>query len=358
MARSTARPPRASHERGADPTPEQAAARTAMGMIELDECPGCGGRTFDEMYPYNDLVYRPEVAARAIAKSAFSACPACGLFFARRRQDADSVAEFYTRFAQFEDRHYAVYPPPASYVQGKERRAAQICAVLSARGLLRSGLDVLHVRCDGGTLLAQLRQRWNITKVFGLDYFDSNLRYAREVLRLPHVAKLDGRCLIPFSGRFDLIISNHMLTHALEPRPYLASLRALLKPEGVVFFYNENDHEILLDTSQNSLAGGINAFHKQLLTRLALANLLRGAGFAFESIEGRGPWLEVLTTLAASATATPAAEQGEIERLQAIFRAWARRHERQRTRQRLRRLVARWPGVRRLKRVVAGLTGR
>lgn len=327
-------------------------------MIELAECPGCAGQVFHEVYAYNDLVYRPEAAARAIATSAFSACSACGLFFARRRQDRDSVAEFYTNFAQFENRHYAVYPPPASYVRGKEKRAAQICAGLSERGLLRSGLDVLHIRCDGGILLARLREGWNVSGLFGLDYFDSNIRYATEVLRLPHVAKLDGRCLIPFAHRFDMIISNHMLTHALEPGPFLATLRALLKPGGVVFFYNENDHEVLLDTKRELLAGGINAFHKQLLTRVSLANLLGRAGLAFEAIQRHGAWLEVLTTRATAAASTPSGDASEIARLHAMFTLWAKRHQRQRTRRRLPRLLSRWPGARRLKRLFAGLTGR
>jgi 2-polyprenyl-3-methyl-5-hydroxy-6-metoxy-1,4-benzoquinol methylase len=327
-------------------------------MIELAECPGCGGRAFREVYAYNDLVYRPEPAARAIAISAFSACSVCGLFFARHRQDCDSVAEFYTSFAEFENRRYAVYPPPATYVRGKEKRAAQICGGLAERGLLRSGLAVLHVRCDGGTLLARLRAGWNVSELYGLDYFDSNIRYATEVLNLPHVGKLDGRCLIPFGRRFDLIIANHMLTHALEPRPFLATLRELLKPDGAVFFYDENDHEVLLDTTRELLAGGINAFHKQLLTELSLANLLRRAGFAFDAIQREGAWLEVLTTPTTTVAATPKGEANEIARLHAMFAAWAKRHERQRTRRRLRRLIAKWPAAKRLKRLLVGLTGR
>jgi 2-polyprenyl-3-methyl-5-hydroxy-6-metoxy-1,4-benzoquinol methylase len=327
-------------------------------MIELAECPGCAGRAFREVYAYNDLVYRPERAARAIATSAFSACSVCGLFFARHRQDRDSVAEFYTKFAEFENRHYAVYPPPANYIRGKDKRAVQICAVLAQRGLLRSGLAVLHVRCDGGTLLARLRDGWNVSGLYGLDYFDSNIRYATEVLNIAQVAKLDGRCLIPFGRRFDLIISNHMLTHALEPRSFLATLWELVKPDGVVFFYNENDHELLLDTKRELLAGGINAFHKQLFTELSLANVLRRAGFAFDAIQRRGAWLEVLTTPTLTGAATPKGEPGEIARLHAMFVAWAKRHERQRTRRRLRRLVAKWPAAKRLKRLLAGLTGR
>ncbi len=329
-----------------------------MRLIELAECPGCGGRTFHEVYAYNDHVYRPEPAARAIATSAFSACPACGLFFARRRQDRDSVGEFYTNFAQFENRHYAVYPPPANYLRGKEKRSAQICASLDERGMLRSGLAVLHIRSDGGTLLAHLRERWNASGLFGLDYFDSNIRYAKEVLHLPNIAKLDGGCRIPFAQRFDLIISNHMLTHALEPRAFLATLRGLLAPDGAVFFYNENDHEALFDPKQELLSGGINAFHKQLLTRVSLANLLQRAGFRFDTIERRGPWLEALTTPDTTVMSAPGAQATEIVRLHAMFTAWAKRHERRRRTRRLRRLVTRWPAARRLRRFLAGLTSR
>jgi SAM-dependent methyltransferase len=226
--------------------------------------------------------------------------------------------------------------------------------MLQERQLLRPDLNVLHLRCDGGTLLARLREDWGVSGLFGLDYFDSNIRYATEVLQLEHIARLDaGRCLMPFAPRFDLIISNHMLTHALDPRRFLATLREQLKPEGVVFFYNEVDHEALMAPDSGFLAGGINAFHKQLLTRVSLAHLLRAAGFRFDAVRGQGSWLEVLTSPGASSSPAPPPDADEIRRLHAMFAAWAREHERRRTTRRARRAMAAWMGKKRYERLAA-----
>jgi SAM-dependent methyltransferase len=325
-----------------------------MRMIDLEACPGCAGERFREVYAYNDLVDWPGPEARAIETSAFCACDGCGLFFARRRQDLDSAAEFYAAFARLEHRHYATYPLPAAYVRGKEKRAAQICGFLDQHHLLRPDLDVLHLRCDGGTLLAHLRAEWGVSGLFGLDYFDSNLRHAAEVLRLEHIAPLDaGRGLIPFERRFDLIIANHMLTHALDPRRLLATIRERLKPDGAVYFYNEVDHEALMAPGSELLAGGINAFHKQLFTRLSLAHLLRGAGFGFEAIQGQGSWLAVLARPGGEGPPAALPDPEEIARLEAMFAGWAAAHERRRVARRRRRALVAWVGPQRYQRAAA-----
>lgn len=322
-----------------------------MRMVELDACPACAGKRFREVYAYNDLADWPGPEARAIETSAFCACDGCGLFFARRRQDLDSAAEFYATFARFEHRHYATYPLPAAYVRGKEKRAVQICALLDQHRLLRPDLAVLHLRCDGGTLLAHLRATWGVSGLFGLDYFDSNLRHAREVLRLEHVGPLDpGHGLIPFERRFNLIIANHMLTHALDPRRLLATIRERLEPDGAVYFYNEVDHEALMAPGSELLAGGINTFHKQLLTRLSLAHLLGAAGFGFESIQGQGSWLAVLAKPGAASPPAALPDTDEVRRLQAMFSAWAVAHEHRRA---VRRVLVAWMGPQRYQRTAA-----
>lgn len=326
-----------------------------MRMIQLPDCPACSDTKIREIYPYNDLVYRSEPEARAIDTSCFCACDTCGLFFARRRQHLDSVTEFYAHFAQFENRHYAVYPPADNYVRGKEKTATRICMLLEERGLLKQDLEVLHARCDCGTLLAMLRERYGVSRLFGLDYFDSNIRYAGEVLSLPNIAKLDaGRFVDAFDRRFDLIVSNHMITHALEPLRFCATVRGLLKPGGVVFFYNEPDHETLMAKESQQLDWGINAFHKQLLTRLSLGGILRRAGFQFDAVCTQGPWLEALARPAPVPVAAVDADAAEVARLTATFMAWARRHERLRRARRLRSLVATWSGAKRLKRALTG----
>jgi 2-polyprenyl-3-methyl-5-hydroxy-6-metoxy-1,4-benzoquinol methylase len=40
---------------------------------------------------------------------------------------------------------------------------------------------------------------------------------------------------IPFEGTFDLILANHMLTHAVHPQAFLRLVAALLAPGGHLY---------------------------------------------------------------------------------------------------------------------------
>jgi SAM-dependent methyltransferase len=56
------------------------------------------------------------------------------------------------------------------------------------------------------------------------------------------------RFTIPYEQPFDLIVANHMLTHAIRPREFLADVRRHLRPGGHLYPYNEpDDAEYLAD---------------------------------------------------------------------------------------------------------------
>ncbi len=299
-----------------------------MRMESLTSCPGCEGEDIVAVFPYNDLRYLGHDVDPDLAVSDFHLCRSCGLMYARRRQAAADFASYYERFAEWENRSYAVYPPPEKFIQGKKDAAVEITQVLAEQGLLRPDARVLHVRADGGALLAHLRDAHGVQAVYGLDVFETNRRFARDHFRLPEVEPLAyGEFRIPFgSTRFDLIVANHLLTHACRPRQAMAVLRERLSPEGALFLYNEQDHLLGFGRGASFLRDGINNFHKQVLYESSLLTLLRLGGFSGTVVGQRNTSPLVVARPAAPMARTDLPRADFTPQLEA-FRTWSQAHE-------------------------------
>ena len=292
-------------------------------------CVACGGAALEALCPYNDLRYLGRGGDAELARSDFVLCRRCGLMFAGRRQAIEEFAEYYTRFAEWESRTYAVYPPPEAFIRGKAAAAIDIARVLTKQGLLQPGRRVLHIRADGGALMAHLRDDHGVTDVYGLDVFDSNRRFAAEHYHLQNVAPLAyGDFGIPFEPvTFDLIISNHLLMHACRPREAFATLRQRLSPGGAIFLYNEYDHARAFVERAPFLRDGINNFHKQLFSADTLLTFLRLAGAEGQIVENRhgGPLVVARPAAPVPPSALPARD---FTRQVEMVRSWAATHER------------------------------
>lgn len=332
-------------------------------METLGACPACGSVALDEIWPYNDLRYLGHGGDAEAARSDFVLCRRCGLMFAARRQVMEAFAEYYTRFAEWESRTYAVYPPPETFVRGKAAAAAEIVPVLAKHGLLRSDMRVLHIRADGGALMAHLRDEYGVNDIYGLDIFETNRRFAREHYGLANVAPLAyGDFAVPFpSVRFDLVISNHLLTHACRPRDAFAVLRRCLSSDGVILLYNEQDHALGFATGAPFLRDGINNFHKQLFSEDTLLTFLRLAGASGEVIEHRN-WSPVVVARAATPRSVSELPSRDFTPQLQASRSWATRHERRwrwnvarRLRRKYRLVDVALRGIRRIERRVAAL---
>jgi SAM-dependent methyltransferase len=310
-----------------------------MRMERLVACPGCGSDALQAVFPYNDLRYLERRVDPDFARSDFVICRGCGLMFASRRQAAEDFGEYYTRFAEWESRTYAVYPPPAKFIHGKAQAAVEITRALVEQALLHPGGRVLHIRADGGALLARLRDHHGVTDVYGLDVFDTNRRFARERYRLQNVEPLIyGDFAIPFgSVSFDLIVSNHLLTHACRPRDALMALRDRLRPGGAVFLYNEQDHMLAFTRGASFLRDGINNFHKQLFTEETLLALLRLSG-AKGNVVGHRNTSPLVVARRAAPLAAPELPPNHYAPYFDAFRAWAEAHEHRWQRQHAQRL--------------------
>ena len=254
-------------------------------MKTLSQCPACGSQ---ELLPVDfptDLKESEirEFSGVVAADSDFALCARCELLFARKRQDASDTVAYYDTFTTIEKRDYAVYPPPQEFLDAQARLSEFLLGLLESAGVLQGRSSVLNIRSECGLHLAGLRDRYGFSELYGLDHFESNFRYAREDLGISHMAELHPFSpAVPFERkRFDLVLCNHMVTHALEPMKLLAWFRELLEDGGVVVLYNEIDH--LPRFYEGSLyKKGVVNFHKQLLTQKSLDNLCRLGGFDTE----------------------------------------------------------------------------
>jgi 2-polyprenyl-3-methyl-5-hydroxy-6-metoxy-1,4-benzoquinol methylase len=206
--------------------------------------------------------------------------------FARNRQERGEIDAYYEAFPVIEKRGYTVWPLPQRFIDAQTAFCDRLVGTLEEAGLIRAEMSVLNIRCEFGAHLARLRDKHGVKELYGLDHFATNLRHAREVLGLENLDSLDPYLTeLPFgSKKFDLILANHLLTHALDPMGLMAILRARVAPGGAVVFYNEIDHIAIMDLPK-TFRRGVVSYHKQLLTRTSLENMCRLAGF-------RTAWLD------------------------------------------------------------------
>jgi hypothetical protein len=247
-------------------------------MITIHSCPACDHQALlDATLSTNvtaDDVKR--LGSGLLVDSRFALCPRCELIFARNRQDDSEADDYYRAFAVLEKRDYAVYPPPGDFVDAQTKFSQFLLDLLDRQQILHGNLRVLNIRCELGIHLARLRDHYGVRALYGLDHFESNLRYAREDLGLEHIAWLHpAKLTVPFAPvEYDLILANHQLTHALAPAELTRRLKQWLAPKGLLILYNELDHAHLFRDTRFFRQGMI-SYHKQLLTQRSLENICR-----------------------------------------------------------------------------------
>ena len=79
-------------------------------------------------------------------------------------------------------------------------------------------------------------------------------------------------------NRFDLILCNHMLTHAIRPGHFLETLSAALEPGGQVYFYNEPDDRDFC-VNLKIIYSVLNPFHLQTFDGPSLVRALAARQF-------------------------------------------------------------------------------
>jgi SAM-dependent methyltransferase len=284
-------------------------------IIELTACSVCRHDAFTPVCEFNRFLLSETAPDAASMRADYALCHRCGVVFARRRPAGERFRFLIERFEETIGRVPA-NDRRGTKVLGSRRLSDEDSERLRARAaqpmfvsefpppkrrqhlpqLLRDRLAVsAHVEILGSLLkldqprVLEIRPRFGaiggaLRRLYGGETFALPLFEAQQLL----VREVYGTCAehlldydafsIPYAGCFDLVVANHLLTHAVHPCDALATIRQRLAPGGHLYLYNEPDEGDFLETGK-SIFNTLNAFHLQTFDGAALARALQSAGF-------------------------------------------------------------------------------
>jgi SAM-dependent methyltransferase len=137
---------------------------------------------------------------------------------------------------------------------------------------------VLEIRSRLGSISEMLRRLYGAT-CSAMTIFENQRFLIGEVYGFPAACPIDfDDFTIPFDGTFDLIVSNHMLTHSVRPKEFLATVRSRLTPGGHLYLYGEPMEGEFLDRGK-SMFNTLNPFHLQTFNQASAVRALEANGF-------------------------------------------------------------------------------
>jgi len=278
---------------------------------DVRACPICahGGATL--VCEYNRFLLADTAPDAAAKIYNYSLCHGCGIVYAARRPVGRRYRELLTGFHENLGRvgTPSVWLNPGTLTEadrGHLRRRAQRGALVSEhegvspgewlpgafgdRLLVAQHVEligslltlqkprVLEIRSRTGAILDALRRLYGAS-VYALPMFESQQEIVRGLYGIPADALIDfERLHIPYEGPFDLVVSNHMLTHSITPGDFLDRVWESLAPGGHLYLYNEMD-EVEYLSDRKSMFQAMNPFHMQLLSPPSLVRALGARGF-------------------------------------------------------------------------------
>lgn len=288
----------------------------ARDSIELRACSVCGHDSWTAVCEFNRFFLSETAPDTDAMRADYAICHRCGVVFARRRPIGERFRYLVEHFEETIGR-VSADEQRGTKVLGSRRLSEDQAERLRARAkqpmfvsefprikggrqhlpqLLRDRLAVAaHVEIIGSLLplksprVLEIRPRFGaigaaLRRLYGGETFALPLFEAQQVL----VREAYGTCAehlldydtfaIPYTGCFDLVVANHLLTHAVRPCETLATIRQRLAPGGHLYLYNEPDEADFLETGK-SIFNTLNAFHLQTFDGAALRRALQSSGF-------------------------------------------------------------------------------
>ena len=280
-------------------------------VVQLSTCPVCGHGEWTPVAEYNRFLFQSPAPDGHAERYDYALCHACGVVSARLRPVGERYRQLLERFEETLGRRRKDHDQP--HVMGSKRLSDEDRVSLTAlatagvfvseesrvprvRALSRDRLEVApHVEVIGSLLdlraprVLELRPRFGALgaalrrlyggETFTLPLFEAQQLLVREVYHSHAERLIDfDRFQIPYEGTFDLVVANHLMTHAVRPSELLSTVRERLAPNGHLYLYNEPDESDFLDGTK-SMFRVLNPFHLQTFDRDSLARALRSAGF-------------------------------------------------------------------------------
>jgi len=263
-------------------------------ITELKHCPSCGHA--DSLSPYSEGIGHDNSLGHGLATGkkwnlegidleefrivGWRVCSHCSLIFCEKRPVLNGAPNWYAElFATLEHRDYDASPLPETYMRNQTSFANEMFETLNDMGVFDDAKSAIHFRCHAGLLAQKIKDRIGSEEVYGLEYFENPARHAAGILGAERVSLIGSpEPDNPFErATFDVILLEHILTHAHHPLEYLDYIKSLLSPTGKLVIFNEQDHGQVLKEKER-YARGINFFHKQLYKRSDLVALLKSRG--------------------------------------------------------------------------------
>jgi SAM-dependent methyltransferase len=284
----------------------------AADWLTLDACPACGHRDATVVCEYNRFVVRDVGHGLGDATYNYSLCHGCGVVFAARRPTGARFRELLHAFSENLGRAsrapLLLNPRPLQAEERDDlsRRLSNGVFVSEHTGarnrdwlpaVLRDRLTVApHVEMLGslvelkGARVLEIRSRTGavgaaLKRLYGCEadampMFEAQQHVIQELYGIRADAHIDfERFTIPYDATYDLIVSNHMMTHAVCPGAFLRAVSERLRDGGHLYLYNEPDEREFLDRPQ-SIFNVLNPFHLQTFDAPSLVRALATAGFA------------------------------------------------------------------------------
>ena len=289
----------------------------------LTACPLCGCAERTLVLEWNKMILLAKAPDRQSARYNYSVCHACGVTYAARRPFGRRFQFLLEHFGEVTGKASATgrltnpllnhFPlsdedkaqlrrmaahgvwvsehlglPTTEYIEGALKDRFENSAHVDLLGNLAqpNGARVLEVRPRAGTIAESLRRLYN-ADVMVMPMWESQGFVLEQLYGFTSRGVIDyDNFRIPFDGLFDLIVCNHMLTHAVRPGEFLQEIRTHLKPGGYLYLYNEPDDRHVLGEGK-SLIAHLNPLHLQAFDRYSLVRALAANGFEVTFLKER-----------------------------------------------------------------------
>lgn len=200
-------------------------------------------------------------------------CNSCGLVRTDPYYDEKSLNEFYNN--EYRTLYTGSERATENFFSEQKAFGSDIVQFLSDN-IFKSKIQnkkVFEIGCGAGGILEAFRE--NDNEVFGCDYGEFYVNFGKT--RGLNLITGNSTALNKF-GTADIVILNHTLEHMIKPETELATIKNLLKPNGVLYIALPGIYSIH-DTYRGNIMLYLQNAHVWYFTLKTLSTLLSKAGF-------------------------------------------------------------------------------